>query len=179
MTLTQAIVPLLGESKSSPNPSSSTRNVGLGLPTVKSGSGLYIREAPLERRRSMSKGKIMKVTRAVAISAIGAAVIAPHLASADTARPSALLEPRRVEIDHEATHPLTYVYYVDREAFTQGRKVMPNVQRGHSVAADVDERGALMGIEMLDMSAETLRTASALAAEYGAAFPTFLRAADL
>ena len=85
-----------------------------------------------------------------------------------------MVEPRRVTIDNESGTSLTYVYYVDEDAFAQPRKVMPNVRRGRHVVADVDEHGTLMGIEMLDMSAETLQMARALAAEYGAVLPTFL-----
>ena len=53
---------------------------------------------------------------------------------------------------------------------------MPNVLHGETVVADVDERGALLGIELLDMAPETLAIARILAEEYGAEFPAHLTA---
>jgi hypothetical protein len=87
------------------------------------------------------------------------------------------LQPRSVTVDYSTTHPLAYVYYVDPAALTAAaRKVMPNVLRGETVVADVDERGALLGIELLDMAPETLAIARILAEEYGAEFPAHLTA---
>ena len=87
------------------------------------------------------------------------------------------LQPIRVTVDYSTTHPLVYVYYVDPDALTASTgKVMPNVLRGDAVVADVDERGALRGIELLDMAPKTLAIARTLAEEYGAEFPPHLTA---
>ena len=90
-----------------------------------------------------------------------------------------MMRPCRVVIDDECGLVLTYIYYVDpaelRTELSRLQKITPNVRRGECVA-DVDEHGSLLGIELLDMTAETLRQAETLAAEYGAIFPSYLRA---
>jgi hypothetical protein len=87
------------------------------------------------------------------------------------------LQATSVTVDYGTTHPLVYVYYVDPDAMTASkRKVMPNVLRGDTVVADVDEHGALLGIELLDMAPETVAIARRLAEEYGAEFPAHLTA---
>ncbi len=87
------------------------------------------------------------------------------------------LQPTSVTVDYSTTHPVAYVYDVDPDTQTAStRKVMPNVLRGETVVADVDERGALLGLELLDMAPETLAIARTLAEEYGAEFPAHLTA---
>jgi hypothetical protein len=57
----------------------------------------------------------MHVDRLTALSAIGPAVLAPQVASADTVRGPSMRHPLSVTIDYEPTYPAVYVYYVPEE----------------------------------------------------------------
>jgi hypothetical protein len=114
----------------------------------------------------------MHVDRLTALSAIGAAVLAPQVASADTVRGPSMRHPLSVTIDYEPTYPAVYVYYVPEEDVHGATPT----RIGDTLVVDTNDKGELVGLELLDMSAGTLGAARALAVEYNAAFPTFLRA---
>jgi|ERR1700678_4056244 hypothetical protein len=115
----------------------------------------------------------MKVSR-FAMFTIGAAVLALHVATAASPqRGAAMKRPLHVTIDNDfEVDPLVYVRYVseDEAQDPYSRRV------GDTVVVDTNDNDELVGLELLDMSAETLKTARALAAEHGASFPAYLRA---
>jgi len=114
----------------------------------------------------------MKYSRGVALSAIGAAVLAPLTTRAENAAQSATLrQPVWVTIDGEPeVGSLTYVYYVPEEQAQCAR----STRVGERMVVDTDSNGELVGIELLDLDAATLRAAHHAAAMHGAAFPAYL-----
>ena len=116
----------------------------------------------------------MKVSRLAAMSTIGAAVLAPHVATAAAPKHGAVMKrPLYVTIDNDfEVGPLVYVRYVSESE----AKRPYSTRVGDTIVVDVNAKRELVGLELLDMSAETLKAARALAAEHGAAFPAYLRA---
>ncbi len=74
----------------------------------------------------------------------------------------------RVDNDPEVG-PLTYIEYVEGVAKSTRRV-------NESIATDYDDAGTLMGIELLDLDADTVEMARRVAADHDVAFPTFLNA---
>jgi hypothetical protein len=114
----------------------------------------------------------MDVDRLTALSAIGVTILAPQVGSAETLRRPNVRPPLRVTIDYEPTHPAVYVYYVPDD---QAQRAY-STRIGDTIVVDTNSIDELVGLELLDMSAETLKTARSLAAEHGASFPAHLRA---
>lgn len=79
-------------------------------------------------------------------------------------------KPTSIEIDFAAN--AGYVYYIPRARIAETVDVWEQGQ----VAADLDDAGDVVGIELLGFDAETLEHARTFAAERDLAFPTNLAA---
>ena len=79
-------------------------------------------------------------------------------------------KPTSIEIDFAAN--AGYVYYVPRARVAETLDVWEDGQ----VAADLDDAGNIVGIELLDFDDDTLERARTFAAEHDLAFPTNLAA---